>query len=222
VIFFLEPRTKSRLGAKGFTLVELMIVVAIIGILASIAIPNFQKYQARARQREANIALGGMYTALRSFSAEYSTFTACLRQAGFAPENSNGNSQAASAARYYYTGFASLTLTSTCGSLGNQSCGTFSWDGSGSVTANGTCSWGTPPPFGQTISLIDIEYPATAKAFSTATITEGSTLVAAGSAVSQNSFTAAAGGSISSATAVLDLWTINEGKYMRNVTNGAN
>ncbi len=62
---------------KGFTLIELMIVVAIIGILAAIAIPNFLKYQAKARQSEARINLGGIFVAETSFYGErarYSNF----------------------------------------------------------------------------------------------------------------------------------------------------
>ena len=47
---------------KGFTLIELMIVVAIIGILAAIAIPNFLKFQAKSKQSEAKSNLGAIFT----------------------------------------------------------------------------------------------------------------------------------------------------------------
>src|SRR5436305_14140195 len=57
-------------GNKGFTLIELMIVVAIIGILAAIAIPNFMTYQAKARQSEAKVVLGGIFTTATSYFAE--------------------------------------------------------------------------------------------------------------------------------------------------------
>lgn len=60
---------------KGFTLIELMIVVAIIGILAAIAIPNFMKFQCKSKSSEAKQVLKGMYTANVSYYGEQETFS---------------------------------------------------------------------------------------------------------------------------------------------------
>ena len=64
-----------RMNKKGFTLIELMIVVAIIGILAAIAIPNFLKFQAKSKQSEAKTNLKGVYTAETAFFGENNTYS---------------------------------------------------------------------------------------------------------------------------------------------------
>ncbi|HJT19326.1 MAG TPA: prepilin-type N-terminal cleavage/methylation domain-containing protein [Nitrospira sp.] len=61
---------KQLKGQKGFTLIELMIVVAIIGILAAIAIPNFLRYQAKSRQSEARTNLGAVFVSETAYLGE--------------------------------------------------------------------------------------------------------------------------------------------------------
>ncbi|MBI5185978.1 MAG: prepilin-type N-terminal cleavage/methylation domain-containing protein [Nitrospinae bacterium] len=60
---------------KGFTLIELMIVIAIIGILAAVAIPSYQNYTKRAKASEAKIMLDALRTNNETYRAEYNTYT---------------------------------------------------------------------------------------------------------------------------------------------------
>ena len=59
------PSTRKRFN--GFSLMEVMIVVVIIGILAALAYPNLEKYLKRARQTEAKTNLSAIYTAQKIY-----------------------------------------------------------------------------------------------------------------------------------------------------------
>ena len=71
---------------EGFSLIELMIVVAIIGVLVAVAVPNFQRFLTRAKQTEAKTNLGSVYTAQRSFRAEWNSYSSGFGLIGFSPE----------------------------------------------------------------------------------------------------------------------------------------
>ncbi|MFP4168032.1 MAG: type IV pilin protein [Desulfonatronovibrionaceae bacterium] len=77
---------RKMMQSKGFTLIELMIVVAIIGILAAIAIPNYMNYQCKAKQSEAKTNLGSIRTSQEAFRAEHDSFTTDLGDIGFTVE----------------------------------------------------------------------------------------------------------------------------------------
>jgi type IV pilus assembly protein PilA len=83
----------------GFTLVELMVVVAIIGLLSAVAIPNFKKYQAKAKVSEAKLQLSAAYTAEQSFFSDFNMYSRCLAYMGFDPGMESAN-------RYYNIGFS--------------------------------------------------------------------------------------------------------------------
>lgn len=66
----------SHATQSGFSLVELMIVVGIIGILAAMAIPRFQKFQAKARMAEGRNMLNHIFTLEESYHLETNTYLA--------------------------------------------------------------------------------------------------------------------------------------------------
>ena len=136
---------------RGFSLTELMIVVAIIGILATIAIPKFMTYQAKAKQTEAKNNLVAIHTSEIAYFAENNGYIDDFNAIGFAV---SGSSQC-----YYYE-------------IGKSSIGTL-------------------PP-GCTASTLD--------------------------QASQNAFVAVAIGNIDG-DSTCDVWTINQDKVLKNVTN---
>lgn len=75
-----------------------MVVVAIIGLLSSVAVPNFKKYQARAKTSEAKLQLTAIYVAEQSWFASYDNYSNCLNHMGFDPAPQYFS-------RYYAVGF---------------------------------------------------------------------------------------------------------------------
>src|SRR5690349_11907880 len=74
--FFFAPNVKgfrvvlSRISTKAFTLIELLIVVAIIAILAAIAVPNFLEAQTRSKVSRAKADMRTMVTGLESYAVD--------------------------------------------------------------------------------------------------------------------------------------------------------
>lgn len=67
-----------RRGSKGFTLIELMIVIAIIGILAAIAIPNFMSARDKAKRSGAKQTLGALRLAMDMYLTDYDSYPTSL------------------------------------------------------------------------------------------------------------------------------------------------
>lgn len=71
---------------KGFTLIELMIVIAIIAFLAMVSVPSLKKFLAKAKRTEAHLNLSALATAEKVYWAEHGTYTDDLQALGWKPE----------------------------------------------------------------------------------------------------------------------------------------
>ena len=71
-----------KMSNKGFTLIELMIVVAIIGIIGAIAYPSYDSYMKKSRRADAKIALTGMADQQERFYLQNNTYTTNIANVG--------------------------------------------------------------------------------------------------------------------------------------------
>ncbi|MBW2495714.1 MAG: prepilin-type N-terminal cleavage/methylation domain-containing protein [Deltaproteobacteria bacterium] len=69
--------------SKGFTLIELMIVVAIIGVLAAIAVPSFRNYQLTSKRAEAFANLSSLGKAQKAYFAEFNDYVPVAAEPSF-------------------------------------------------------------------------------------------------------------------------------------------
>jgi len=118
---------------KGFTLIELMIVVAIIGILAAVALPAYQDYTVRARLSEVVLAASGMKTQV---AEGYQTYSRMLASASIGTVSQN--SKAVSTVVYASTGSDGATITAT--SIVPSATGAIVLTGTG-TSSSGVVDW---------------------------------------------------------------------------------
>ena len=77
----------TQRAQQGFTLIELMIVVAIIGILAAVALPAYQNYTKKAKFSEVITATGGVKTAVEICAQDQGALTNCSSNTNGVPTN---------------------------------------------------------------------------------------------------------------------------------------
>ena len=157
---------------KGFTLIELMIVIAIVGILAVVALPAYQDYTARAQMSEALTLAEGQKTAVVEYYSDKGTFPSDNAAAGIATASEitgkyvasvtvagNGATSATITAKMKSSGVNKDIQGATLVLEGKQNAGSFDW----------VCKPGTTNP------VKDKFLPSSCRGNGTASTTSGST-----------------------------------------------
>lgn len=184
----------SRKSQRGFSLVELMVVVAIIGVLATIAIPSVSKYIAKARQTEAKTNLSSLYTSEKAFYAEYNAYHSMFGAVGYSPEGKLRYNVGFSAAGVGEAGAANGYNTAPTAAPGSAT-NTLTYCGTAATMPNGC----------QILNGADNSAPAALVGTYT---------------INNNTFTIGAEGKVYKS--LVDGWTIDENKNLQNPQLGIN
>ena len=200
---------KSLKRQDGFTLVELMVVVAIIGLLSAVAIPNFKKYQAKAKTSEAKLQLSALYTGMQAWYSDFDNYAGCLNLMGYDPALEFTS-------RYYAVGFPTTgTPPGNARSVTNGAPAACTGAGVANNTAVGALSASNTTAYGA------------GKLTAGAALMTGANLVDANVTgiliPTETTFVAGALGVIDGskvAVTTADAWTINENKKLVSVRPG--
>lgn len=207
---------KNLKKENGFTLVELMVVVAIIGLLSAVAVPNLKKYQAKTKTAEAKMQLSAIYTAEAGFFSDYNMYHRCLTYMGYDPGPEAFN-------RYYMTGFSGGFVTIDPTAIVNaQNSGLIIMTGTGCsflaaglvggvgvASNNSACRFAAGKGIGSSIANVPGFLPTTS--------------LGDQSDAANMYYTAGAGGIISAGFVTSpnhSQFTIDHNKVLRNVANG--
>lgn len=143
---------KLKRMAAGFTLIELMITIGIVGILVRIAVTNYNRVMGKSHNAEAKLALATTYMGEKNFYAQHSYYVQGMKDIAYTPEGTT---------RFYTIGWTAVSQ-------------------SGTLTSYLDAATGATILTGTTASWARVNYPATYTSCTLATLssTPGSATVA--------------------------------------------